>query len=83
MTSQLRYPDGSSEFSIFLFVSEMISGEMSMPAEEEAASTAPRERFGSRLEGMLYCAGLAVGIGDLWRFPYLVYQNGGGESLSV
>lgn len=46
--------------------------------ESHEGSTEKRERFGSRLESILYCIGFAVGIGDVWRFPFLVYQNGGG-----
>lgn len=37
-----------------------------------------RGRFAGRTESVLYCIGSAVGIGDIWRFPILVYQNGGG-----
>lgn len=37
-----------------------------------------RETFGSRLGFILLSAGCAIGIGNVWRFPYLVGQNGGG-----
>lgn len=38
----------------------------------------PREKFGSRLGFILVSAGCAIGIGNVWRFPYVVGQNGGG-----
>lgn len=37
-----------------------------------------RETFGSRLGFLLLSAGCAIGIGNVWRFPYMVGQNGGG-----
>lgn len=37
-----------------------------------------RETFGSRLGFILVSAGCAIGIGNVWRFPYMVGQNGGG-----
>ena len=37
-----------------------------------------RERFGSRLGFILISAGCAIGIGNVWKFPYMVGQNGGG-----
>lgn len=36
-----------------------------------------REGFGSRTGAILALAGSAVGLGNLWRFPYLVGENGG------
>lgn len=36
-----------------------------------------RESFGSRLGFILVSAGCAVGIGNVWKFPYIAGQNGG------
>ena len=37
-----------------------------------------RESFKSRLGFLLVSAGCAIGIGNVWKFPYVTGQNGGG-----
>ena len=37
-----------------------------------------RETFQSRLGFLLLSAGCAIGIGNVWKFPYMVGNNGGG-----
>ena len=42
-----------------------------------------REGFKSRLGFILVSAGCAIGIGNVWRFPYIVGQNGGGIFVAI
>ena len=42
-----------------------------------------RESFQSRLGFLLVSAGCAIGIGNVWRFPYVAGQNGGGLFVLV
>ncbi len=42
-----------------------------------------RETLGSRLGFILISAGCAIGIGNVWKFPYLVGQNGGGAFVLI
>ena len=37
----------------------------------------PREHFKSRLGFILISAGCAIGLGNVWRFPYVVGEYGG------
>ena len=42
-----------------------------------------RELLGSRLGFLLLSAGCAIGLGNVWKFPYMVGQNGGGMFVLI
>lgn len=49
----------------------------------EQTETKQREKFGSRLGFILVSAGCAIGIGNVWKFPYLCGQYGGAAFILI
>jgi neurotransmitter:Na+ symporter, NSS family len=47
------------------------------------SSSASRGAFGSRLGFVLAAAGSAIGLGNIWRFPYTAAESGGGAFVLV
>lgn len=53
-------------------------GEKPLPDDPENPG---REQWGKGVEFLMSCIAMSVGLGNVWRFPYVALQNGGGAFL--
>ncbi|KAM6096666.1 sodium- and chloride-dependent GABA transporter 2 isoform 3-T3 [Chlamydotis macqueenii] len=77
-----RHPQGGMDYRVPGAVSngETVPTHAGMEKEEEEKEdqTLERGQWNNKLEYVLSVAGEIVGLGNVWRFPYLCYKNGGG-----
>ncbi|MDG2680502.1 sodium-dependent transporter, partial [Vibrio parahaemolyticus] len=46
-------------------------------------TAAPRDTWGSKLGFVMAAAGSAVGLGNIWKFPYTAGESGGGAFVAI
>src|SRR5919112_1927112 len=60
-----------------------LGGTRAAPVTISAAAPAPHGMWSSRMAFILAATGSAVGLGNVWKFPYITGENGGGAFVLV
>ncbi|XP_061389747.1 sodium-dependent nutrient amino acid transporter 1-like, partial [Musca vetustissima] len=63
------------------YVDQNIHKPTTEPDVEKSPPAPQRDKWGNDVEFLMSCIALSVGLGNVWRFPFIALENGGGAFL--
>lgn len=80
-TATTRSDEDNLEAPVSSSVSMFLPGDDESPGSAEKPLLKPRAQWDNKAQFVLSLISYAVGLGNIWRFPYLCSANGGGKSI--
>ncbi|EDX06730.1 GD25852 [Drosophila simulans] len=73
------HPGSNDAISSVIYSAE--GEELTINCEAESESSGQRDQWSRGVEFLFSCIALSVGLGNVWRFPFIALENGGGAFL--
>ena len=78
----VSFQDNFIQFDAGRPIPEIVPPLLPIDDDQEAgfgADDNERGQWGNKLDFLFSCISVSVGLGNVWRFPYLAFKNGGGK----
>ena len=56
---------------------------LSVGGKDPANGPTKRQKWSNKIQFLFGCMGFSIGLGNVWRFPYLCYRDGGGKHITL